>query len=437
MAPTKVSNRLAVGIAAGIALAVLMLVATSSLTTPAAIREQAEPPVETTLFAPARSIVLEQTVVVQGVVAPAMSYTPVASTPDGSRVVTAVPVQAGERVRFGSVLVEVSGRPVLLLKGPLPAYRDLGPGDDGPDVRQLQAALADLGLYAGDVSGLYGPATADAVTRMYERAGRDPIVIGQSDLTSAVGVLRSARRAVEEAVAMADQAKSGPAEARRAAARSLRYAKEDLALAQRDLGEQQSITGATLPASEVLFVPKGPVHLVRLGAQLGGELAGAAVEVSAGDPLVEAELPGSAAARVRAGQPARVVLQDDGSELEGVVKGVTRSATLEEEPDQANRDGSIARVRTDDALPAERVGTAADVVIVTDATDDKVVAVPVSALRYTGPTTATVVTDQEEEIPVTVGMVANGWVEVRPQVGSLQEGDQVRVYGSADGGGQP
>lgn len=40
----------------------------------------------------------------------------------------------------------------------------LKPGDTGPEVKQLQQALASLGYYKGAIDGQYGPATKDAVT---------------------------------------------------------------------------------------------------------------------------------------------------------------------------------------------------------------------------------------------------------------------------------
>jgi peptidoglycan hydrolase-like protein with peptidoglycan-binding domain len=78
----------------------------------------------------------------------------------------------GSRVRIGSVLVEVSGRPVFALSGSLPAYRDLTTGDTGEDVAQLQRALAALGhSYGKDPLGTFGSGTARAVTALYEQAG--------------------------------------------------------------------------------------------------------------------------------------------------------------------------------------------------------------------------------------------------------------------------
>ena len=48
-------------------------------------------------------------------------------------------------VRQGQVLYRVSGSPVVLLYGPVPAYRDLSEGMTGPDVAELNTDLVQLG----------------------------------------------------------------------------------------------------------------------------------------------------------------------------------------------------------------------------------------------------------------------------------------------------
>ncbi|MFJ4622422.1 efflux RND transporter periplasmic adaptor subunit [Streptomyces sp. NPDC088812] len=51
----------------------------------------------------------------------------------------------GEVIRQGDVLYRVDGKPVFLLKGSVPLYRELSRGLEGADVRQLNAALVALG----------------------------------------------------------------------------------------------------------------------------------------------------------------------------------------------------------------------------------------------------------------------------------------------------
>ncbi|MEU8216061.1 hypothetical protein AB0C47_09865 [Micromonospora taraxaci] len=84
-------------------------------------------------------------------------------------VVTDAPVRVGDKIDAGDVIVEISGRPVIVLPGRFPAYRDLAPGDAGPDVRQLQAALGIR--YGTPVTGAFDERTERDLRRLYQRAG--------------------------------------------------------------------------------------------------------------------------------------------------------------------------------------------------------------------------------------------------------------------------
>jgi peptidoglycan hydrolase-like protein with peptidoglycan-binding domain len=53
--------------------------------------------------------------------------------------------EAGDKVGCGGVLYRVDNRPVVLLRGSVPAYRALHVGATGPDVRQLNRNLHQLG----------------------------------------------------------------------------------------------------------------------------------------------------------------------------------------------------------------------------------------------------------------------------------------------------
>ncbi|NCT91882.1 hypothetical protein GXB85_13100 [Cellulomonas sp. APG4] len=102
--------------------------------------------------------------------------------PDGAgrAVVTATGAEIGESTRSGEVLIEVSGRPMIALALPFMLYRDLRRGDSGPDVRALQGALAELGLYRGRLDGDMGPQTTEAVRALYVQAGASaPVTVAQ------------------------------------------------------------------------------------------------------------------------------------------------------------------------------------------------------------------------------------------------------------------
>ena len=108
---------------------------------------------------------------VQGTVGDAGAYT-VVNQAQGT--ITALPA-AGQVVRQGQVLYQVSGSPVILLYGPVPAYRDLSEGLTGPDVAELNADLVTLGYAAstdlGPRSGwdYFSAETAYALERLQAR----------------------------------------------------------------------------------------------------------------------------------------------------------------------------------------------------------------------------------------------------------------------------
>jgi peptidoglycan hydrolase-like protein with peptidoglycan-binding domain len=87
---------------------------------------------------------------------------------------TTVP-HAGQVARQGQVLYRVDGKPVVLLYGPVPAYRALSAGRSGADVRQLNHALVALGYAARsqlDPSSRYfGAATAYALKKLQAHLG--------------------------------------------------------------------------------------------------------------------------------------------------------------------------------------------------------------------------------------------------------------------------
>ncbi|WP_307481197.1 peptidoglycan-binding domain-containing protein [Microbacterium trichothecenolyticum] len=78
-----------------------------------------------------------------------------------------VVVGSGDRVRFGDLVAEVSGRPVFAIPPTVPLYRDLIVGAEGTDVRSLQQFLIDRDFYGVRVTGELDSGTIAALTRMY------------------------------------------------------------------------------------------------------------------------------------------------------------------------------------------------------------------------------------------------------------------------------
>ena len=95
---------------------------------------------------------------------------------------------AGTQVDCGDTLYKVGEKPVILICGSTPAYRNLVAGDDGKDVRALNRTLVDEG-YADESeldpdSRHFGWRTAAALEKLQDERGAE--VTGRLDLGQAV-----------------------------------------------------------------------------------------------------------------------------------------------------------------------------------------------------------------------------------------------------------
>ncbi len=153
-------------------------IAGQRITSPAEIAAETAPPTPSLITVPVESRVLSSTVIVRGTVTfdeqTDISVTGSAAAGAASAVVTRVPLQPGDQLTEGDVIVEVSGRPVIALQGELPVFRNLTPGLTGPDVAQLEAALVRLGYDPGTVDTDYDKATEGAVEQLFRDLGYAP-----------------------------------------------------------------------------------------------------------------------------------------------------------------------------------------------------------------------------------------------------------------------
>ncbi|MER5930921.1 peptidoglycan-binding domain-containing protein [Streptomyces sp. NPDC002054] len=121
--------------------------------------------------------------------------------------------KAGEvdrEVRMGQRLYERDARPITLMYGPTPAFRDMKVGDRGPDVLQLERNLRDLGFGAGlYIDTRYDKNTEAAVKKWQKSLGiENPSgSVGQGDVVFQPGPVR----VVSADAALADRI--GPAQA--------------------------------------------------------------------------------------------------------------------------------------------------------------------------------------------------------------------------------
>ncbi len=179
----------------------------SRLRSPAEAAATANPPVASRITAPVESRVLESTVISRGTVRygdPREVVLASSSIKNGATalppaLIVSVPAVKGTVLAEGDKALEVGGRPVLILKGANPAYRDLRPGDTGLDVVQLEEALARLGFEPGPADGTYDDATARSVEAWYRKTGYEPYGPTESQRT-AINAARDAVGRAEDGV---------------------------------------------------------------------------------------------------------------------------------------------------------------------------------------------------------------------------------------------
>lgn len=162
----------------------------------------------------------------------------------------------GQEIEAGKRVLEVAGRPVLALVGSTPVYRDLRPGDQGDDVRQLEDGLSKLGFDPGPVDGRYDDATENGVDAWYRNVGYEPFGPTETQRTQlqtlrdgttrAADGLRNAQRAYDNA--------ARPARSRVLQAdESVRSAKEKAATAPSDADDSARKADGLVAARQAAF----------------------------------------------------------------------------------------------------------------------------------------------------------------------------------------
>lgn len=456
---------------------------------PADAAANADPPAPGLITVPVEFGPLSNDVTIRGEVGYADAAEVTIDTADisGPAVVTGQVPAVGSDLGPLSVALEIGGRPVILLPGDLPAYRTLRFGVSGPDVVQLKAALAAVGIDPGDQgSDRYDAATAAAVAQLYTAVGypTPPLPEGADDaVRAAEDGIRHADQAIAAARSDLAQAGAGPSavDVRQAdnvvnsARRMLEAARAevppdplriadlqdayDLAVLQRqqlDLpantsgqraGLDSAFAQATaaraeldrareaalvhLPASEVLFLNQLPRRVDAVAAQRGTILTGPAMTVS-GATL---QLTGSAAEA-----DARLLTVGSVASFELPGGGTHRAVITELEPGE-NSDSRWSITFEPDPLTAEQIfelqGRNVRVAIPVGATEGDVLSVPLAALTAGpgGEARIEVVTGDPRDgedadtrlVVVETGLAAGGYVEVRPVEGTLEPGELVVV----------
>ena len=173
-------------IAGAAALAATAWVAGSRIESPADAAARTAPPTPSPILVPVEKRVLSSKIVTRGSgrfgLPQSVSIAPSAlkSTPG---LIASLPLR-NTQIAEGELLFSASGRPVFVLMGTIPAYRDLAPGISGDDVRQLEAGLKRLGFDPGPLDGSYDQQTSAAVAKWYKAKGWEPFGPTREQLTT-------------------------------------------------------------------------------------------------------------------------------------------------------------------------------------------------------------------------------------------------------------
>ena len=149
----------------------------SRIKSPAQIAAEAEPPTASLITVSVEMRTLSSDIITRGEIRYEepieLKLADPPATVGGAAIVTLAP-EEGTLIDEGEVLLEVSGRPILVLQGELPMYRTIRPGDDGDDVLQLEEALRRVGFDPGEVDEVFDEATEAAIVDWYGSYGFIP-----------------------------------------------------------------------------------------------------------------------------------------------------------------------------------------------------------------------------------------------------------------------
>jgi Putative peptidoglycan binding domain len=334
----------------------------------------------------------------------------------GNVYISRLDVAAGQTISNGEQLAAVDGEPLFALAGRVPAWRDMTPGESGPDVAELQKALASLGYYQGGATpGFFGTATQDAVALYYEHLGYTPPASGGMPMTDVIFLPSLPAKVI---------AVNG--------ARGQQPGQPFLELAARG---SLALTGELPPTYAGQAKPG-------LKVKIFDEVTGIHATGTVGDVGTATTItPVGAIVNVGGGSAAASAAQSAGSGSAG--SGSAGSTGSAGSAGSGNSGGATnpgatpfipLTVRPSKPLHAALNGENVLVTMETGRTEGPVLTVPVAAIVTTGSGTSYVTVagadGKQTQVPVTPGISENGHVQVAPvRGGKLAAGDSVVVSG--------
>lgn len=426
------------------AIAIVALAASLFVKSPQQRAAEKAPPPKHPVTAPVRKGVLVSRVITRGTVEAADTVDVLApsTATSAAQVVTAIKVKVGDTVKAGDAPIRVSGRPILIFQGKVPAYRALGPGDSGDDVKQLQRNLVKLGyLRDGLATGTFGSATGAAVTKLYHKLGLKPPHTWDAN-PSQRSDIDAAKRAVtvaeRDVVAKCDAYEHAQGtHARAVALRELGYSRQDLADAKQHLADLQAVAGVQIPFGEAVFLDHLPAKVIDISTTVGADIAKAksarVMRLSSSALEVRAVVPEGSQTGLKVGQSVKITDAVNRRHAIGKIThiGKFQAADNKSQSTGDQESGYPITVKPAKDLGSKWLGASVRVAVTTAKTKDKVLIVPVRAVvtSTNGDKTLTVVdAEGQRVVRVATGLVASGEVEVTPEHGdSLKAGDKVVV----------
>jgi peptidoglycan hydrolase-like protein with peptidoglycan-binding domain len=365
------------------------VVGASFVKSPAEVAASTAAPPPAVITAPVVRKVLSEDIVIRGVfsIGKTLSFGPssVADTEanagGGSLVVTGMFVHAGQDVRSGKVIAEVSDRPVYVLQGPLPLWRDLAPGESGKDVMELQAALAGLGLSSGaDPYGYFGSGTESAVKAFYASIG----------YPAAVTVSRSSAASPSTSPSTGTHAGGSKG------------------------GSTQSNYEAIVPMSEAWFVPALPATVLSVGAHVGAVSPSSVVTLAESRLRLTGQLDPSDSSVIHDGMKVSIYSQVTGYRGTGTVASIGRESNS-----SGRNSGGVyvpVTIHPSSKWPQSLNTQNVEITITARSSGKPVLAVPLAAVSSDASGQTEVVIEEhngkEQRVPVETGMSADGYVEL-------------------------
>lgn len=310
---------------------------------PDAAARDAAPPPASTITVPVEERALSTNVVTRGSVNyDESTAVRVARASATAGIVTRSSPEVGSTLAEGALVVEADSRPTFVFGGELPAYRDITPGTQGDDVKQLQQALNRLGVFSGTVDGVYGASTQDAVTAYWRKMGYEPRPPSKGErdaVTETAARVEAARDTLRRAKEELTRAGAGPKTSERLRLDAdVKRAQDELARAQ--AAKQPAVDEANAAVDDAAVVSRA-ADTARTAAAAALATARTGTNPDTNQPVTAGELTAfekaaadaDVAARQaqRALDAARAKAARTPAEQDGLIAAATDAVTLAEQ----------------------------------------------------------------------------------------------------------